>query len=346
MLRYTLLFLLCWLAVGSPHRHPAHDFVEVRHGKQARIFCRKCGAEITTRGNHVKAVTRPDRLVRVTPDPEGALVGDAPVYNLSNPQGQDFQVALFDEALRVSPHGDPSEVATFFPPFKWQVVTCNRCQAHLGWRFLGPQNKQKTCAKKSSKPKPHLKLWTNIVDKALRNKCLVFRAGWWNFQYCHRKEIRQYHPEPNGGRGEDWSLGLFSSSGVKPLVHMFTEGQRCDETSTGRSTEVTFENCVDDHSDAAHAALQEGESAYIKEIREPAVCKYAFVICMLVDGTENTKHSSTHTSCSDEGGTEATRGAASNSTTALTRFHGLLWPNLVAEDADELMWVHQMKLRL
>ena len=28
------------------------------------------------------------------------------------------------------------------------------------------------------------------------------------------------------------------------------------------------------------------------------------------------------------------------------RFHGLLWPNLVAEDADELTWVHKMKLRL
>ena len=80
--------------------------------------------------------------------------------------------------------------------------------------------------------------------------------------------------------------------------HHFHEGQRCDETGTGRSSEAVFKICSKGSEQAEMAmqvflcmvcikmtmmcdAPQEGEPAYIENIQEPSLCTYKFNMSIL-----------------------------------------------------------------
>ena len=66
--------------------------------------------------------------------------------------------------------------------------------------------------------------------------CLVANTGWWSYEWCHLRHVRQFHVEPDGKITADWSLGSFKGNsrkfGVPPLdfpgyytSHLFTNGQ-------------------------------------------------------------------------------------------------------------------------
>ena len=47
--------------------------------------------------------------------------------------------------------------------------------------------------------------------------CASFSRDYWNFEWCHRQEIRQVHWQLDEGklsRSPDWSLGVYESSVV------------------------------------------------------------------------------------------------------------------------------------
>jgi len=111
--------------------------------------------------------------------------------------------------------------------------------------------------------------------KVLEGKCTVSRQGWWTYQWCHRKEIRQYHSEEDGKRSQDWSLGSFEESSEKKVAkktfnsqykpEIYSKnGQKCDETGNTRWTEVYFDCCANDESNIAKQAEEENEDTYIR----------------------------------------------------------------------------------
>jgi hypothetical protein len=99
--------------------------------------------------------------------------------------------------------------------------------------------------------------------------CMTLEQGWWTYKWCHKKEIRQFHKEPDGTIPQDWSLGKFDTCGKNGTFysHLFIGGQRCDETRGNRSTEAQF-YCCDDN-----------KGTYILSISEPATCQYTLKIC-------------------------------------------------------------------
>jgi len=351
----TILFCLTASTFCHPHHH-GHDLaVEYREGGQARVFCRRCGTEITVRSDHVKAIKAgADKYVAVA-DPAG---GSNPILrNLSNPSGVDFEVALFSSANNTKLHSTPSYENSFFPPYSWQILSCSKCQAHLGWKFQS-RGGGALAEEKDTEP-AGMVCDGEIVPvpsrgpadplKALEGKCTVSKKGWWTYQWCHRKEIRQYHSEADGKRSSDWSLGRFDTKDQKQSTvksqfepHFFLNGQKCDENGKRRWSEVHFSCCANDESRVGKQAEEEGEEAYIRSIEEPGLCHYKLQVCSKQLCPKPPKRK-----CN--GVMRPARKSSSNSSTpqlkSVKSFYGLIWPNLVAEDADELYWVRGMRLR-
>lgn len=89
--------------------------------------------------------------------------------------------------------------------------------------------------------------------RALKGVCTVVHLGWWNYEWCHRKEVSQFHYEVINGVGvrkPQWSLGKFTHStiirdhddddgDIQMIIDHYVGGQHCDETGDHRSTEVS-----------------------------------------------------------------------------------------------------------
>jgi hypothetical protein len=60
---------------------------------------------------------------------------------LAHDHGVVFRIACFAVAPGCSAVGEPTTEFTWFPGFAWQVATCRRCREHLGWLFLGPDDR-------------------------------------------------------------------------------------------------------------------------------------------------------------------------------------------------------------
>ncbi|KAJ0388566.1 hypothetical protein P43SY_011539 [Pythium insidiosum] len=51
----------------------------------------------------------------------------------------------------------------------------------------------------------------DIVRRELEGKCVTAGSGWWTYEVCYGKEVRQFHEEPDGSRPSDWSMGAYVS---------------------------------------------------------------------------------------------------------------------------------------
>jgi hypothetical protein len=96
------------------------------------------------------------------------------------------------------------------------------------------------------------------VRKELEGKCIIANAGWWSYEVCYGKEVRQYHEEQDGTRPSDWSMGVFvpddkkkadeievvsADTGAHEIAQHFAGGQHCDENGELRSTRVVYTCC-------------------------------------------------------------------------------------------------------
>jgi hypothetical protein len=111
------------------------------------------------------------------------------------------------------------------------------------------------------------------VEKALgslEGVCTRLRKSWWTYEWCHKRGISQFHQEPSGEVTANWSLGVYSKP-VGDTIHSFQNGQHCEETNTGRSTEVTFGCCADE--------ANSGKKAVLLSVEEPETCKYSAQVC-------------------------------------------------------------------
>lgn len=113
----------------------------------------------------------------------------------------------------------------------------------------------------------------DALSATLAHLCLVHPAQWWNYEWCHRKSVSQFHiaghedvgyqsvavgSNPAWKRDPDYSLGTYTrslvvreggdsgntSARILKIVDMYTGGQKLDELQNGyRSTEVHIQCC-------------------------------------------------------------------------------------------------------
>ncbi|KAJ2123321.1 Protein OS-9 [Coemansia sp. RSA 720] len=124
----------------------------------------------------------------------------------------------------------------------------------------------------------------------LRANCITHTTGWWTFEYCHDRMVRQYHrmaPDSHGHVAEiEYRLGEYShrkqqiqtarapverSTQIRRigrkqfLTQVWAGGTLCDITRQPREVEVQF------HCDA-------NSPERIAHVEEVAVCQYVVVI--------------------------------------------------------------------
>lgn len=121
--------------------------------------------------------------------------------------------------------------------------------------------------------------------RALKGVCTVVHLGWWNYEWCHRKEVSQFHYEVINGVGvrkPQWSLGKFTHStiirdhddddgDIQMIIDHYVGGQHCDETDEQRSTEVRFQCCSDANPDK--------RVTKVLNVVEQELCKYRVDVC-------------------------------------------------------------------
>lgn len=138
----------------------------------------------------------------------------------------------------------------------------------------------------------------------LENTCALLNRDYWSYEWCHRKQIQQFHyelppgaaPDAEPVRDPDWSLGKFvktetryidgkKEKGVVSVVDYFEDGQRCDETGTGRKTAVEFYCCTADTLPRPVKQRLEGVAtiplavAQLSSIAETSICNYSMIVC-------------------------------------------------------------------
>lgn len=152
---------------------------------------------------------------------------------------------------------------------------------------------------KSSKPIRQLSTTpedTSIVESFLAGKtCLTGGTGWWKYEFCYGKYVKQFHVEKLGGK-TTIMLGTFKEEDHKEylkkhpekrpkpvgqrkqIIHFYSEGSLCDKTGKSRQVEVVLK-CLE------NAQSQSAVSLYLLE---PTICNYVLgvespLICNILD---------------------------------------------------------------
>jgi endoplasmic reticulum lectin 1 len=137
---------------------------------------------------------------------------------------------------------------------------------------------------------------TSIVESFLQGKtCLTGGTGWWKYEFCYGKYVKQFHVDKLGGKTtimlgtfkeEDHKEFLKSHPEKRPkpkeqrkqLIHFYSEGSLCDKTGKSRQVEVVLK-CLE------NAQSQSAVSLYLLE---PTICNYVLgvespLICNILD---------------------------------------------------------------
>lgn len=59
-------------------------------------------------------------------------------FTFTNPHGVCFHIVTFARTLGCEDVGTPTFEDTWFPQHAWSHCLCDRCQNHLGWHYVGP----------------------------------------------------------------------------------------------------------------------------------------------------------------------------------------------------------------
>ncbi|XP_010533104.1 PREDICTED: protein OS-9 homolog [Tarenaya hassleriana] len=121
----------------------------------------------------------------------------------------------------------------------------------------------------------------------LSGKCLLRQEGWWSYEFCHQRWVRQLHIEDDNKISQEFILGNFdadttaafnenlseastmkdprsSDASQRYHSHLFTNGTICDLTGKPREIEVRFV-CAETR-------------AMVTSITELSTCKYALTV--------------------------------------------------------------------
>ena len=336
------------------------------------VLCRRCGATITKLQNALKEEDTPptngeSHEIQLDED-----LGDVKkLVRLSNGVGQTFDLALFRTAQVKTIPATRSIKDSFFPGYAWRVAECPVCGAFLGWSFDRPAHchHQETSVTTTTTTADQSKVSakTNeeshvdidaILNKAFAFTCLTKSLGYWNVEWCHKKHVTQFHiPGPTLQRNPEYSLGQFDSvvdTGAdgklqpgtrRQIEQKFKNGQKCDETSTGRSSIVTLMCCAQYHNSAnLH------QSAFIASFREPFICMYELVVCVpelcaIPDFVPKAQSTSASVSTHAQTATSDDAVCASGAPPAKSPrwFYGFDWSALVCEKSSDMSWTRTLR---
>lgn len=137
---------------------------------------------------------------------------------------------------------------------------------------------------------------TSQVESFLEGKnCLTGGTGWWKYEFCYGKYVRQFHIDKFGSK-TSILLGMFDEKAHKEflqnhpekrpkakgqrkqITHFYNGGSTCDRTGKQRETEVVLK-CLE------NAPSKSTVSLYLLE---PKVCSYILgvespLICEILD---------------------------------------------------------------
>jgi endoplasmic reticulum lectin 1 len=148
--------------------------------------------------------------------------------------------------------------------------------------------------------KPFPTLSSNDDNSQLQNflegkTCLNGASGWWEYEICYGKYVRQFHVDYFGSQ-TSILLGVFDEKARKDfllqnpekrpkpiaqrkqITHLYNNGSMCDLTGQQRQTEVVLK-CPENAPSRSPVTLQ---------LLEPSVCKYTLsvespLICDILD---------------------------------------------------------------
>jgi len=115
--------------------------------------------------------------------------------------------------------------------------------------------------------------------ESLQETCIYRWEGWWTYEFCYGKHVRQFHQEQDGSVPAQFLLGqdLGTTSGV-PSSDFYSEeyesGSICDLTGKHRTCEVRF-YCSSQGDVSVFTSIKEPSSCnYIIRIDTPLLCKH------------------------------------------------------------------------
>ena len=234
------------------------------------ILCRRCGTTVTTSSHQHNIGNHNKNEIKILPE----ISPDAELTRFRSPTSVSFDIVTFKRATNVVIRGGKTEKdrETFFPPFNMVPIFCKSCGAHVGWKLVADRNKDSTCPMKIDIPpmKPidlsgsvHMSAAAaaaattstststqtteqrSIKDilSNLQGFCSTKQTGFWVYEWCFQRHVRQFHLEPyvadattsslpKGGslvtvagtkylKHPDWSLG-----GWKRAAHVSKQGRK------------------------------------------------------------------------------------------------------------------------
>ncbi|CEG45976.1 RxLR-like protein [Plasmopara halstedii] len=322
------------------HSHHGHEL----ESDGLMVRCRACGALVAMKKDYI-ALHDTSKAVDSRHD---AVLGDnADVYTFVNSQRTEFELVGFKKAVGLE--GETySKKSTFFDDYSWRDLRCKNCKKHVGWVFYHDEFRQclesrewedhraVKSTEELSSTSMALENQGEIVHEELEGRCVLATFGWWTYEICYKKEVRQFHQEPDGSRPSDWSMGKYSQNSQdmadKEVLQYYSGGQHCDENGEMRSTIVLYSCC-----DARPKEIT------IEKVDEPALCMYLINVCVprlcTVD-TDVKQDGASAGSCQEQFD-------ASHTNEALpSKFAALRWSSVISEDSSELDWARRMQIAI
>jgi protein OS-9 len=144
---------------------------------------------------------------------------------------------------------------------------------------------------------------TSLLEPLSQQECLIKTVGWWTYEYCHGKFVRQYHMEAGKLVGETKYLGFYERetqwdeqhiARVKGLLDSFRDnlvgskttafhsvyyvnGTECDITRQPRSARVEL-HCTLEGVDKMIEVKEDSTCNYTLTVQTPLLCQHPMLI--------------------------------------------------------------------
>jgi hypothetical protein len=159
-----------------------------------------------------------------------------------------------------------------FERFAWPMYSNNK-HYECSVPFLLPQYSDK----KNQEVDDYLEVPPFL--ESMQEKCIYRWEGWWTYEFCYGKHIRQFHQEQDGSIPAQFFLGqeTGTTSGVPGPDYYSIEyeaGSTCDLTGKPRTCEIRI-YCQQNSDVSMFTSIKEPSSCnYVVRIDTPHLCKH------------------------------------------------------------------------
>ncbi|XP_071947348.1 protein OS-9-like [Antedon mediterranea] len=121
--------------------------------------------------------------------------------------------------------------------------------------------------------------------------CIKMTQGWWSYEFCYGKDVKQYHMENDLIQGEiiylghyesqmDWSNSTHKDAKRHKLnryhSHTYVNGTECDLNGKARMAEVRFV-CSEGEGDAVIRVNEPESCVYIVTVQTTRICHHPYL---------------------------------------------------------------------